>query len=279
MKHSFYLFPLSLLLAGVACQKEDLTLTESEARITDIVETSAGRNDGDDKDKYPYTLYYTLGATLSDITDVEEWGVYFIQPKVEDPIEFAFKNVSSRETKNLTLDFIADFLHVGDNTSYISFDRKIGLYVKKKDKKGNLKTHYSELKNFSLRYDFPSKPSVEYSNAKIVSVEEVEVDGVKKYQTKYSYDFTVRGAFWIDHLEDVLSRGWTWNEESNYNYGDGTHERTTTMTYSPQDILFSQWTIIHCYDTDQTIESRNWLNISGNPMISKVEVSDYERNI
>ena len=284
MKHISILFLPVLLLSSMACQKEELTFTESIARITGITVTGVGRNDGDNKDKFPYRINYDLSATLNDVSDVEEWGVYFVDSDTGDPIEFGFKTVSSTEAIHLYLNTISDLLHVGEQTSYIEANRQMGLYIRKKGKKGDIKTYHGGLTSYKVRYDFPSTPSVEYSNPKIVSLEVINVDeggtaSRRRYKTVYSYDLTVKGAFWIDYLEDVLSSGWSWNNESHYSLSDGTHTRSHTMTYDPGNNQFSQWVVIHCYDSARTIESDNWLNFSGNPSISKVEVSDYERNI
>lgn len=277
MRRSIVFLSFFFMLACISCQKDNFTFDKSVANFTKVIVTGVERNDDDNAEEFPYRISYTVVATLSDISDVEEWGVYFTENS--EPIEFAFKQVSRNETIYLYLNTISSMLHVGETISYIEVNRKIGLYIKKRGKNGVVKTYYSEMTEFLLRYDFPSVPSVEYSNAKIVSLEEVEEDGVAKYKTTYSYDITVKGSFWIDHLEDVLSSGWHWEKESNYFYLDGTYSRTHTSTYRPMNVQFSQWVVIHLCDSEQTIESKNWINISGNPSISKVEVSDTERNI
>ena len=280
LKNICYLFISSVLLSGLsACSKEEMTFGEGEARITKIVEFAAARNKDDNPEKWPYAIDYTISATLSDVSNVEEWGIFF-RDTLNNALEFPFKAVSPQETRNLRLNMIKDFLHVKDqNTSYLECKRYMGVYLKKKNRKGVLSTYYGEMNLYTLHFEFPSKPSVEFSNPKIVSLEEVEVDGVRKYRSKYSFDVTVKGSFWIDHLEDVLSSGWSWDKESNYFLDDGTSSRSYTSTYTPRNVQFSLWTVIHLCDSDQTIESKNWLNISGNPSISKIEVSDYERNI
>ena len=272
MKRLSFCLSVMLLLAGTACQKEDQPFDESVARIVKLVVTSVGRNDGDNAATFPYQMDYTINASLNDISGVEEWGIYF--KNGDDPIEFSFETVAHEGTIDMYWNTKASLLHVGETTSYIEVNREIGLYIKKKGK-----TTYGEMTNYRLLYEFPSKPSVVYSNPKIVSQEEVEVDGVNKYRTVYSYDITVAGSFWIEYLEDVLSSGWKWNSESHYSLKDGTHTRSHTMTYSPVDVQYSQWALIHCYDTEDTIESGNWLNVSGYPSITKIEVSDFERNI
>ena len=284
MKYVSILFLPVLLLSGMACQKEDLSFTESTARITGITETGVGRNDGSNKDKFPYRINYDLTATLNDVSDVEEWGMYFVDSDTNEPLEFSFDEVSSKGVIHLYLNTISDLLHVGERTSYIEANRRMGLYIRKRGKKGDLKTYYGEMTSYKIRYEFPSTPSVEYSNPQLVSTEVIHVDegdtaSKRRYQTVYSYDLTVKGAFWIDYLEDVLSSGWSWNSESHYSVSDGTHSRSHTMTYDPGIVRFSQWVVIHCYDSARTIESGNWLNVSGDPSITKLEVSDYERNI
>lgn len=275
---------LSMLpLALLSCQKEDFSFTENEAKITSIVETGVGRNDGSDAEKFPYRIYFTLDAVLSDITDIREWGVYFVDTE-DKPIEFKFTEVSQKGSIKLYLNTKPEYLHKGNMMSDIAVDRRIGLYFKKPGKKGDIQTYYGNLKTYSLKYEFPSTPSVEYSNPKIVNTEVIHVndDGTaseRRYKTTYSYDITIRGSFWIDYLESALSSGWSWNDESHFFYSDGTYSRSDYMSYSPGKGVFSQWIIIHCHDTDQTIESKNWLNFSGDSSISKIEVSNYERNI
>jgi len=270
---------LFILFLASACQKEDLTFSDSTAQIIGLVETGVGRNDGSNADKFPYRIYFDVTATLSDIADVQEWGVYFVDSDTNEPLEFAFDEINHKVTERYHLNTIPDLLHKGEETSYIEASRRMGLYLKKNGKKGKLDTYYGDLKSYTVRYDFPSTPSVEYSNPRIVSSEEVEVDGVTKHRTKYTYYLTVKGAFWIESLKNRLNSGWGWDEISNYSLSEGTHSKSATMTYSPGNVNFSQWTMIHCYDSDKDIESKNWLNVSGDPSISKIEVSDFERNI
>lgn len=284
MKKSLFYSLIFFFLALTACQKEDMSFSLSGARITKITETGVDRNFNDNSSKFPYQISFIVSASLNDITDIQEWGVYFVDPNTKEQIEFSFKEVARTIDKELVLNTIPECLHKGEQTSYIEADRRIGLYIKKKDKNGNLKTYYGDLTTYTVHYDFPSTPSVEYSNPQIVSSEMVseqqsETTSVRKYKTTYSYDLIISGGFWIDHLENCLSTGWSWDKESNYSLSDGKHTRTITMTYSPGPVDYSQWTVIHCYDTEETIESKNWLNLSGDPSISKIEVSNYERKI
>lgn len=287
MKRVIYSLTAFLLLSSVSCQKEEpLTFTESVARITKVVETGVSRNKGEDADEYPYRISYDLDATLSDVAGVEEWGVYFVDPD-DNPIEFSFKNISTKETMHLYLNTVPKALHVGESISYIEVNRRMGLYIRMKGKKADLKTYYGDLTTYKIRFEFPSTPSVEYSNPQITSHEvvknEEEGEGPtatrRRYRTVYSYDLTVSGSFWIDHLEDVLGSGWGWDEESNYSLSDGKHTRSATMTYSSGPVDLSQWTVIHCLDKEKTVESKNWLNITGKSYIEKVVVSDTERTI
>lgn len=255
---------------------------ESDAKITDITEISVGRNTGDDAKKFPYRIYFIISAQLNDITGVTEWGVYMVDAETNDPIEFGFKNVSGKGTQNLYLNTISGLLHTSGNMSYIEATRRIGLYVKKKGKKGDLQTLYGELKTYTVRYDFPSIPSVTFSNPQIVCTEIVSVPteggtaSKRMYKTTYSYELTVKGSIWVDYLEDQLSLGWQWNNESHFYRSDGTYTLDRFMTYNGGNLVFSQWTVIHCTD-GQTIESSNWLNLSGDSTISKIDISDYER--
>ena len=286
MKIRHIAFSLFLLFAFMGCQKDDLTFDESYAKILRVVETGVSRNTDDDAEKFPYRIRYDLDASLSDIAEAEEWGVYFVDLE-DNPIEFSFGNVSTKETKHLYLNTTADALHVGKSMSYIEVTRGMGLYVKRKGRKGDLQTYYGNLSTYKLRYDFPSTPSVEYSNPQIASHEAIKVESdtdnptatVRRYKTVYTYDLTVKGAFWIDYLEDALSSGWKWDEDSHYSLTDGTHTKSVTMTYKSGTIEFSQWTVIHCLDTDDTVESKNWLNVGGSSYIERITVSDYDRAI
>lgn len=284
MKYVSVLILPILLLSGIACQKENLTFTESTARITGITATSVSRNDGDNKDKFPYRINYDLTASLNDVSDVEEWGMYFAGSDANKPLEFSFDQVVSNGVIHMYFNTISDLLYVGESTSYIEIHKEMGLYIRKRGKKGDLKTYYGETNYYQFRYEFPSVPSVKFSNPQIVSTEEIPAEegdttSKKRYKTVYSYDLTVKGSFWIDYLEDVLSSGWSWNNESHYFLSDGTYSRSYTMTYNPGNIQFSQWVVIHCYDSERTIDSDNWLNVSGDPSISELEISDFKRNI
>lgn len=279
LRNMIYLFGAIGLMS---CQKEALTLDETEARILNIVTTGARRNNRNDADKFPYMINYTVHATLKDITDVQEWGVYFIDNNTKELIEFEFNNVSHNESFDLSLYVTAKYFHKGEKESYIEASERIGLYIKKGragEKNGDIKTYYGELNTISLKYSFPNIPSVYYANPRIVSTEDIEVDSVLKKKTEYSCEITVSGAFWIDHLENVLSRGWSWDNESNYFLKDGKHTKTYTMTYSPGQVHFSQWILIHCHDGMGSLESNNWLNISGNPQITTIVVDNDERDI
>ena len=85
-----------------------MTFGEGEARITQIVEFAAARNKDDNPEKWPYAIDYTISATLSDVSNVEEWGIFF-RDTLDNAIEFPFKAVSPQETRNLRLNMIKDF--------------------------------------------------------------------------------------------------------------------------------------------------------------------------
>lgn len=102
-----------LLLAVFSCQKEDFTFTENEARITNIVETGVSRNNGSDAEQFPYRISFTLDAVLNDISDIQEWGVYFVDTD-NNPLEYRFKEIAPKGTINLYLNTIPEFLHKGD---------------------------------------------------------------------------------------------------------------------------------------------------------------------
>ena len=279
MKSISYLFlTFSLLIGAVSCQKDGLPLSSKSARITQCVVTGGGRNTKDEPTKFQYLLEYTITASLTDPEGVEEWGVYNMDDSKHN--EYAFEEVSKNGTKFMNLYLPKSRYHEDSGKRFVQTDYNLGVYVKRRGKNGELKTFYGKLETFNFYYQFTSSPSLTFSNPIIISTEEKETEKGRMYATKYSCYVTITGSLEIDYLEEKVSahRKWEGVDPDLY-LVDGTHYRTYTANYyMDTGIDFSQWMVIHCLDGKE-IESTNWLNLSGNPTMSKIEASQTERKL
>lgn len=279
MKSISYLFlSFSLLIGAVSCQKDGLPLSSKSARITQLDVTGGGRNTKGDSSKFQYRLRYTVTASLTDLDGVEEWGIFTIEDN--EHIEFAFDEVSKNGTKVMDISIPKSLFYEKSGKRYIELKYYLGVYVKRKGKNGELKTYYGKQDSFNLYYEFSSSPSLAFSNPIIISTEVVDTEKGKQYATEYSCYVTVTGSLDIAYLEEKVSAGRKWTDaDSDLYLVDGTHYRTYTANYyMDTGIDFSQWMVIHCLDGKE-IESTNWLNLSGNPTMSKIEVSQTERKL
>ena len=279
MKSISYLFLSSALLIGaVSCQKDGLPLSSKSAWITQCVVTGGGRNTINEPTKFQYLLKYTVSASLADLDGVEEWGVYSMDDNKHN--EYAFSEVSKSGTKNMNLYVKNSLFHEDSNKRYVETPYKLGVYVKRRGNNGELKTYYGKQETFNFYYNFTSPPSLTFSNPIIISTEEVDTEKGKQYKTEYSCYVTVTGSLDIDYLEEKVSANRKWTDiDPDLYLVDGTHYRTyTAHYYLDTGIDFSHWMVIHCLDGKE-IESSNWLNLSGNPTMSKIEVSQTERKL
>lgn len=272
----YLLLSFSILLGLVSCQKDSLPLSSKSARITQCVVTGGGRNTINDPAKFPYLLYYTVTASLTDLNGVEEWGLYCNDG--DNRKEYKFDDISKIGSKEMNL-YVGDkSYHEKSNKRYVDVEYQLGLYVKRRGENGELKSYYSTRESYRFYYEFTSSPSVVFSNPQIISTTEIETEKGEMYHTEFSFDMTITGSLEIDYLEYKVSSNRKMDVGPFY-MADGTHSITSTANYyKDTGIFFSQWVTIRTL-AGEDIDSSNWLNLSGNPIMSKIEVSHTEKQL
>ena len=277
MKAIPYLFLSFPVLFGlVSCQKDALPLSSKSARVTQCVVTGGGRNTLSESSRFPYLLTYDVKASLTDLDGVEEWGIYCNDDNQRE--EHKFAEVSKSGTNDMNLFVGAKYFHEKSDKRYVDVNYKLGVYVKRRGKDGELKTYYGNMESFRFYYEFTSSPSVVFSNPQIISTTEIETEKGEMYHTEFSYDMTITGSLEIDYLEYKVSSNRKMDFGPFY-MADGTHSITSTANYyKDTGISFSQWVTIRTL-AGEDIDSSNWLNLSGNPIMSKIEVSRTEKQL
>jgi len=240
------------------------------AKIAHVVLDSAIYKRNDEKPNY---VYFTVSSTLDDLTDVEEWGVYY--ESNSGKTEFAYNTVAHEQSKNLLYNQPKGWACVNTESFVLEVNGEVGPYVKKRDKTtGNLVTYYGSKFSYTLRYD--QKPSFTMFDPVILKTEIIDKkNGNNRYKTTTSYKRTIEGAFWIDYIDRGISgEDWTLTENNPwYPVHDGTFESTWSSSYwdSTASLGHTTWFILHLRNS-QTITS-NYLNWSGDNLITNVWVS------
>lgn len=225
---------------------------------------------------YPNNMYFYVGAVLKDLTDVEEWGLYFDQEI--DTLMFNFEEVSRAQNIILQCSSRGENGLIKMNLdSYVAhYDDQVGVYVKKRDRTtGELVTIYGDLFSFSLRYDTP--PSYQFSDPVILETKVVDSeDDNIQYQTSFFFHHVLTGAFWIDYIDIGVSGGnWAMTDNSAWYPGsDVSGDQTWVSTYWDYSAVLehSLWRTLHLRN-NRTLNS-NYLNFKGdNGILTEVWAS------
>lgn len=228
---------------------------------------------------YPNQMYFTVSAALDDVSNVEEWGVYFDNRPGKKA--FSFENVTRNQTIGLYYNGQEGLMNVNLNSYVVRLDDEVGVYVKRRNPStGSLDTLYSDLFPFTLIYDTP--PSLTLSNPVITSTQSTGYEnGAYNYRTTISYDYDLKGAFWISYVNSGVSGGtWTFNSSNDdfwYPEKDGTGSSTWIATYSgnTEHMEHTNWRILHLRN-GQTVNS-NYVNFSGTETITQAWVTSTPR--
>lgn len=225
---------------------------------------------------YPNNLYYKVFASLDDLSGVEEWGVYY---NLLNKIEFPFSSVSREQTIEMKYRFKdegSEAVSIDFSEMIADLKDQVGIYVKRRDNySGDLRTLYSPLYDFQVRYD--TKPSCVVHDPVITKTEIVEKsNGNTRYRTTTSFKLNIKGTLWIDNIKQYVN-GNDWvstadvsiNLETDKDYDDVI--QSTYWNYNTLD--FSICKILYLRNSSQTFNS-NYINWSGsNGKITKVWVS------
>ena len=226
----------------------------------DLVDVAYGRYED-----FPNNMYFNVNAVLKDLTDVEEWGVYFDQDT--DTLMFDFEEVGRVKSIMLRCSSRGENgLIKLDLDSYIAkYDDEVGVYVRKRDKTtGELVTLYGDLFRFILRYD--TMPSYRFYDPFIIETKTVESeDDNTQYQTSFVFRHELKGAFWIDYIDIGVSGG-NWAMSDNpawYPVSDVSGDQTWTSTYWSYSAVLehSLWRILHL--RNNRTQNSNYLNFKG----------------
>ena len=264
--HTAYHLGLRLVLPGD-------TQEPCPAKIEGVVLTSTEYHRDNAK---PNEMHFSIEASIDDLVDVEEWGVYFDdRPGI---VSFPFQNLEKKQTIQLYYSSgNGGNMKIDLNSFVAQFEDEVGAYVKKRDKStGELITIYGEKFNYILKYD--KKPSMVISNPEITKTEVTGYkDGVKQYKTTISYQYDLKGAFWISYVNSGVSGGTWFFDETNdfywYPEKDDSGEAIWIATYSggKEDMSHTNWRILHLRN-NQTVNS-NYVNFTGDETITKAWVT------
>ena len=245
------------------------------AHITMVECTGASYNKNEE---YPNILEYSVSAQLDRTDGIAEWGLYFMD-KNKSMTEYAFSSVSSQQTMELTQQFKDNQLLLDFNRFVAEYKGQVGVYVKYTNQKGEMKSVYSDIKDFTLRYD--TKPSIKMSNPFIAystlkeTYTETDDEGntvsYNTYETQTAYDIEVKGGFWMDYVYYGVSAGHSidggWSVE-----GDFSSQFSMTCSYPEGGGTHSHWFIIQLRNNSNQLTS-NFLNLSGEEMITNAWVT------
>lgn len=247
------------------------------ARITNVEFKGAEYHQSEERQNQ---MLYTVTATLDDMTDIEEWGLYYDYSTNKS--EFPFESVNNEQSKNMRYSTATSGLGktttklIVDFNSYVAeLSDEVGVYVKKRDKAtGELKTIYGEKVPFTLRYD--TKPSLVFSDPTIRETTVIGTkNGHKQYQTVVAYNYAAKGAFWMNYsIYKVVGNNWDdLGSSKMYFEKDEYGGLTSTEKYWDYSNLgHSAYEVIYLRNSQKTYS--NCLNFSGsNGIIDNVWVS------
>lgn len=183
----------------------------------------------------------TVNATISNLDNLEEWGVYvynlngsglydyypseYRAAKLEDWIDIDF-NINKSEFDEL------------DYECFLATKKvKIGLYQKLKNPTGNydyMSYFYSEPQEYELTYS--EKPSLSFTYTQFKSTEPYTEPNDYNWDTEsyFSVRYDVKGAFFVDKLVQVLWGNWLnpgKTDMADYYIYDGEHETNYGIIY------------------------------------------------
>ncbi len=245
------------------------------ARITKVECTGAYYKTNEE---YPNILEYSVSAQLDRTDGMAEWGLYFLDGK-KSMTEYAFSSVSSQQTMELTQQFKDNQLLLDFNRFVAEYEGQLGVYVKYQNQKGEMKTIYSDIKDFTLRYD--TKPSIKLSNPFIAystlketyteTDEEGNTISHNSYETQTVYDIEVKGSFWMNYVYNSVSAGHSieggWSPETDFS-----SQNSMTCTYPEGCGSHSHWFNIQLRNNSNQLTS-NFLNLSGEEKITNAWVT------
>jgi len=251
---------------GSGTQEEE----KAKGKITNVKLTSTEYHRDE---TYTNHMYFTITAQLDDLTDVQEWGIYF--DGSQDKQEFAFDNVSREQS--LAFCYKNGKMQVDINNYVAILNYEAGVYVKKRNRStGQQTTLYSDKYSFTLRYD--TKPSLVLSNPKIVKTEITGYTGGEPdYKSYITHDYEIKGAFWVEYVDSDVSGGnWSFKDKSMNPYWypekDGKGELSWTATYhSDTELNHTNWRVMHLRNS-KTVNS-NYVNFSGQDYLTEAWVS------
>ena len=219
---------------------------------------------------YPNVMDICFHATLEDMTDIVEWGLY-----LGDGELYPFKEVS--EKQSMEMGYAVNGQEDGITLDYSNFIFDIngwmGVYAKKRNSDGSISTILAPYAPYNVRYD--TKPSATISNPVITGTSVIDTDVDKngntiyRYKTEYSIDLSVEGALWIDYINGGVSGGnWQFSENENEPWtpgGDweGRIESDNGERYwSNTDVNHTSWYNLHLRNGSGVMTS-NYLNFYG----------------
>lgn len=180
----------------------ELEKEEPDAEITGIECLNLYSEDYGDGTKAGF-LFFKINAVLNNLEDVVEWGYYhyYNDSKIA---EFEFDKVATNGSQTTYTGFVktnpsADGVKIDYNNFRIYYTTKKGLYVKKKNEDGTIRTVYGPIKEYDLVYDDTKRPSITLSDLNVGQTVDISEDKWDR-QIFYSHKVNISGLFWMDEV-------------------------------------------------------------------------------
>ena len=235
--------------------------------LSDFIVTKAEwKRSGYEYNGNTYTFKYncSVTATLTDATDVKDWGYCYVDPN-GDYVLISLKDKGTSYTD--------------DRYAYCRNEPEASVilygYVWYN---GEDNPQYAEGWEYPLVYD--EEPSITYQSAEILDVNgEPQYDGDGSYlftwyTARFKYVIKITGGYWIDNIQPMVydNGSWSYNGGKARVPGDGLYSVTTSMNYdNTSNMNWSTGYNITLTD-GSTMYSSNTLQIGGTPESPTISV-------
>ena len=227
-----------------------------------------------------------LKGNKDGLNDIQQFGYYI---KYANAIDYKeVKNLSSKfESTPLTYELSIPRDGFSDETiNYTTFEAKpsidyyIGVYVVLKN--GNI-VHFDEETIDGLVYN--TEPSIGYNKVSVVGTSQIDSytydDGsiAYKYETNYTYEGYITGAFWIQDVSSTCSGSYTYESTDSQVFSWGWRPSSDSIINVESGIRFWDNNLEPCIaslqltlDNGRTINADNSLYIAVNPTNTSISI-------
>ena len=206
----------------------DFSLKEN-GRINKLSQTSAVYTKNNSTDYIAFK--YQINATIDDLSNIQEWGVYMVNSSGSNKY-FPAKSNSANVPIDIEATFNvnkSDFDNIQKETYTATENIKMGVYTKSS---GNY--ILGEAKSYPIVYK--QKPSLSFTYTQFKSTKPYTEPNDYNWDTQsdFSVKYVVQGAFFVDKLVQVLWGNWVdpgKTDMSDYYIYDGEHETSYGIIY------------------------------------------------